>query len=254
MANQCWRMLASRMFIHCLSKVFWDNHWSYPKNEKWSGGWAAIQKKWGHLASIKLDGRYHKTSKSHSIIATCCQSQYLSMVENPCVLGEIICCKSQHPASHHPHGQTVFLVAAIFLMPTKSGMTSNYWTIYHGYGSKLGYQWKHKTDFRSIHPSIWGGANSLKPNFCTRSMIRKRQLVPGIVVLVGSIPHIQWVIVKWAVSSVNHPLDTSYNTWLNKKDSQLMDYDHPLSSSPKILGVKKTHDISQLQAMLCLDD
>ena len=70
-------------------------------------------------------------------------------------------------------------------------------------------------------------------------MIRKRQLVPGIVVLVGSIPHIQWVIVKWAVSSVNHLLDTSYNTWLNKKDSQLMDYDHPLSSSPKYWVYKK---------------
>ena len=112
LAKQCWRMLAR----------------SDPVDEPPS-------RRWGHLASIKLiklDGRYHKTSesKSHSIIATCCQSQYLSLVENP-ILGEIICCKSQHPASHHPHGQTVFLVAAIFLMPTKSGMTSNYWTIYH---------------------------------------------------------------------------------------------------------------------------
>ena len=124
-AKQCWRMLASRIFIHYLSKVFWDNRWRYPKNEKWPGGWA---RKWGHLASIKLDGRYHKTSNSHSDLLPI---SVFIVGSIPCVLGEIICCKSQHPASHHPHGQTVFLVAAIFLMPTTSGMTSNYWTIYH---------------------------------------------------------------------------------------------------------------------------
>jgi hypothetical protein len=33
------------------------------------------------------------------------------------------------------------------------------------YGSKIGYQWKHKTDFRSIQPSIWGGPTVLNQTF-----------------------------------------------------------------------------------------